>query len=143
MTKPSSNSGIYFHTAYQETGWPDKGFEVQINNTHSDWKKTGSLYNVVDVRVSKTPGQPSKDVVDVNTPLAQDDKWFTEYIKVQGKHILIKVDDKVALDWTEPSDWKGPSGNPGRKLAGGTFALQGHDPGSTVYFKSIQVRPLP
>jgi hypothetical protein len=143
MTRPGSNSGIYFHTAYQETGWPDKGFEVQINNTHSDWKKTGSLYNVVDVRVSKTPGKPSKDMVDVNAPLAQDDKWFTEYVKVQGKRVLINVNDKVAVDWTEPNDWKGPSGNPGRKLSSGTFALQGHDPASTVYFKSIQVRPLP
>ncbi|MHC4632579.1 MAG: 3-keto-disaccharide hydrolase, partial [Planctomycetota bacterium] len=38
MTKPSANSGIYFHTKYQETGWPDKGYEVQVNNTHSDWR---------------------------------------------------------------------------------------------------------
>jgi hypothetical protein len=144
MTKPKSNSGIYFHTAYQETDWPAKGFEVQINNTHSDWKKTGSLYNVVDVNIADpAKARARKDIVDVKVPLAQDDKWFTEYIKVQGKHILIKVDDKVAVDWTQPDDWKGPQGNPGRKLSSGTFALQGHDPGSTVYFKSIQVRPLP
>jgi len=27
MTKPHANSGIDFHTAYQDKGWPDKGFE--------------------------------------------------------------------------------------------------------------------
>ncbi len=143
MTEPKANSGIYFHTAYQETGWPDKGFEVQINNTHSDWKKTGSLYNVVDVRIGSKPGPPSKAIVDFNTPLAQDNKWFTEYVKVQGRHILIKVDDKVAVEWTQPADWKGAPDMPGRKLSSGTIALQGHDPGSIVYFKSIQIRPLP
>jgi hypothetical protein len=143
MTQPRSNSGIYFHTAYQETGWPDKGFEVQINNTHSDWKKTGSLYNVVDVNITKTPGPRRKDIVDFNVPLAQDNKWFTEYIKVEGKRVIIKVDGQPAVDWTEPNDWKGAPGMPGRKLSSGTFALQGHDPGSTVYFKNVQVRPLP
>jgi hypothetical protein len=43
MTKPGSNSGIYFHTAFQEKGFPDKGFEVQVNNSHSDWKRSGGL----------------------------------------------------------------------------------------------------
>jgi hypothetical protein len=32
MTTPGSNSGIYFHTIYQEASWPEKGFEVQVNN---------------------------------------------------------------------------------------------------------------
>ena len=36
MTRPGSNSGIYFHTTYQEDGFPDKGFEVQVNNSHTD-----------------------------------------------------------------------------------------------------------
>ncbi|HLP75836.1 MAG TPA: DUF1080 domain-containing protein, partial [Candidatus Paceibacterota bacterium] len=44
MTEPHSNGGIYFHTKYQETGWPINGFESQVNVSHSDWKKTGSLY---------------------------------------------------------------------------------------------------
>src|SRR5437868_3042924 len=33
ITQPECNSGVYFHTAYQETGFPEKGFEVQVNNT--------------------------------------------------------------------------------------------------------------
>src|SRR5690606_8483967 len=50
MTTKGSNSGIYFHTAYQETGFPDKGFEVQVNNSHTDWKRTAGLYDIVDTR---------------------------------------------------------------------------------------------
>src|SRR5690606_10115349 len=49
MTFPNSNSGIYFHTDFQEKGFPGIGHEVQVNLTHSDWKKSGSIYNVVNV----------------------------------------------------------------------------------------------
>ena len=58
MTTPGSNSGIYFHTAYQETGFPEKGFEVQVNNSHTDWKRTGGLYDIQDVREVPAPRQP-------------------------------------------------------------------------------------
>lgn len=126
MTEPGANSGIYFHTEYQETGWPDKGYEVQVNNTHSDWRKTGGLYGVVDVRESP----------------ARDNQWFTEHIIVQDKHIIIKVDGKTTVDYTEPDDVNYPD-FPGRKIARGTFALQGHDPKSVVYYKNIMVKPLP
>ena len=127
MTEPGANSGIYFHTEYQETGWPDKGYEVQVNNTHSDWRKTGGLYAVQDVRLSP----------------AKDGQWFTEHIIVRGKRIIIKVDGKTTVDWTEPEDWEPPSGMPGRRISHGTFALQGHDPCSIVYYKNIMVKPLP
>src|SRR6476620_1404013 len=50
MTTPGSNSGIYFHTSYQESGWPKKGYEVQVNNSHTDWRRTGSLYAIEDVK---------------------------------------------------------------------------------------------
>ncbi len=125
MTKPGSNSGIYFHTEYQETGWPSKGYEAQINNTHTDWRKTGSLYAVKDV----------------NESLAKDNEWFTEHIIVRDKRIIIKVNDKTMVDWTEPEDFT-LEGQPGRKLSSGTFALQGHDPKSVVYFKNIMVKPM-
>jgi hypothetical protein len=125
MTTPGSNSGIYFHTAYQETGWPDKGYECQVNTTHTDRKKTGGLYGV-------------QDVMD-NAP-SKDDEWFSYYIKVEGKHIIIKIDDKTTVDWTEPEDWPSTSG---RRISRGTFCLQGHDPKSTVYYKKIMVKPLP
>lgn len=127
MTTPGSNSGIYFHTGYQERGWPRKGYEVQVNNTQTDWRRTGSLYGIQDVR----------------EVFVKDNEWFTEYIRVEGKRILVKINDRTVVDYTEPDDVKREPGNEGRVLSGGTFALQGHDPGSKVYYKNILVRVLP
>jgi len=127
MTTKGSNSGIYFHTEYQEKGWPSKGFECQVNSTHTDRKKTGGLYNV-------------QDVMD-NAP-SQDGQWFHYYIKVEGKHVLIQIDGKTTVDWTEPEGWVPPKGMEGRKIGQGTIAIQGHDPKSLVYFKNIAIKPL-
>lgn len=126
MTEPGSNSGIYFHTQYQESGWPDKGFEVQVNNSHTDWKRTASLY----------------DIVDVKETYVKDNVWFSEQIIVRGKRVITKINDKVVVDYTEPENVKPPEDHPGRFIGSGTFALQGHDPKSIVYFKNIMVRPL-
>ena len=49
MTVTNSNGGIYFHTAYQEKGFPRAGIECQVNVSHSDWIKTGSLYGLVNI----------------------------------------------------------------------------------------------
>ena len=38
-TTKGSNSGIYIHTAYEPKGWPSKGYECQVNSTHTDRKK--------------------------------------------------------------------------------------------------------
>jgi hypothetical protein len=127
MARKGSNSGFYFHTAWQEAGWPDKGFEVQVNNTHKDPKKTAGLYDIVD---------------NYEAP-AKDDEWFTLYIKVEGKHVITKVNDKVIVDYTEPEGFQPKPNHIGRKIDHGTFALQGHDPGSEVHFKNIYVKPLP
>ena len=127
MTFPGSNSGIYFHTAYQEKGWPEKGYEVQVNNSHTDWRRTGSLYGIEDV----------KEVY------VKDNEWYTESITVQGKRVIIKVNDKVVVDYTEPENLKRTGGNAQRIISNGTFALQGHDPKSKVLFKDIMVKPLP
>ena len=125
-TRPGANSGIYFHTVFQQGGWPAKGFEVQVNNSHTDWKRTGSLY----------------DVVDIKETYVKDDEWFTEYIKVQGKRVIVKLNDIVVVDYTEPEHPKRDEDEAGRLISSGTFALQGHDPKSIVYFKNILVRPL-
>jgi hypothetical protein len=126
MTFPGSNSGIYFHTVYQDSSWPAKGYEVQVNNSHTDWRRTGSLYAVEDV----------KEV------FMKDNEWFTEYFKVQGKRVIIKLNDKTVVDYTEPDNVQRPAEWAGRVLSSGTFALQGHDPKSKVYFKNIMVKPL-
>jgi hypothetical protein len=127
MTTPGSNSGIFFHTAFQESGWPGKGHEVQVNNSHTDWRRTGSLYSYMDVR--EVP--------------AQDNVWFTEHIIVQDKTVTIKVNDKVVVEYTEPVAVSRPEGAKGKVISSGTFALQAHDPKSKVYFKDIQVKLLP
>jgi hypothetical protein len=126
MTMPGANSGIYFHTEYQQGGWPAKGYEVQVNNSHTDWRRTGSLYSIVDVKEQ----------------LVKDSVWFTEKITVQGKHVVIQVNDKTVVDYIEPDNVQRPDNMKGRVLSSGTFALQGHDPNSIVYFKDIMVKPL-
>jgi hypothetical protein len=130
MTKPNSNGGIYFHTAYQDVSWPEKGFEVQVNNTHSDHIKSGSLYHVRDIGT------------DVVSKIVKDNEWFTEDILVKGNTVTISLNGKQVVQWTQPADWKGTSDFAGRRIDHGTFALQGHDPGSTVYYKNIRVKPL-
>jgi hypothetical protein len=122
MTRPNSNAGIFFHTQYQAEGWPRIGYESQVNNTYKDPQKTGSLYNTVKILVAP----------------AKDDEWYTHHIIVQGKHIVTKINDKTVVDYTEPDDVSGTA-----RLGEGTFALQAHDPGSTVLFKNLRVKRLP
>lgn len=126
MTMPGANSGIYFHTEYQQGGWPAKGYEVQVNNSHTDWRRTGSLYAVQDVKEQ----------------VVKDSVWYTEKIIVHGKHVTIQVNDKTVVDYTEPDAAQRPNDMKGRMISNGTFALQGHDPNSIVYFKDIMVKPL-
>lgn len=125
MTEPGSNGGIYFHSKYQKSGWPVTGFECQVNVSHSDWKKTGSLY----------------DVVNVTRPGCQDNKWWQQEIIVEGQTVTVKIDGEVLFSYREPDGAK--PGNPfTRKLAEGTFALQAHDPKSIVRYRNIRVKRL-
>jgi hypothetical protein len=127
-TEPNSNSGIYFHTAYQEASWPKKGFECQVNNTFvKDPRKTGGLYGVKDV---------------MNTSPVPDKEWFLYEIIVEGDHVVIKINGKTTTDWTQPAGFGSKAGD-GRKIDHGTIALQGHDPGSKVCFRNIVIKPLP
>ncbi|HUU12486.1 MAG TPA: family 16 glycoside hydrolase [Terriglobia bacterium] len=133
LTRPGANSGIYFHTRFQEGGWPAKGFEVQINNTQKgdanyvERRKTGSLYGVRNVFKA----------------FADDNKWFQLHVQVRAKQVKVRLNDTLLVDYVEPdppvilSDLKVPV------LDHGTFALQCHDPGSKVFFRNILVRPLP
>lgn len=127
MTMPGANSGIYFHTAYQDSGWPAKGYEVQVNNSHTDWRRTGSLYAIEDVR-------------EVHVP---DNQWYTEQIIVQGKKVTIKINDQTVVEYIEPENPERPASMADRLISSGTFALQGHDPKSKVLYKDIMVKPLP
>ena len=124
MTEPGANGGIYFHTKYQASGWPRGGFECQVNNTHSDWIKTGSLYGVVNIAQSP----------------AQDNKWWTQEITVQGNKVTVTIDGKKVFEYNEPQGAQ-PGKDFERKLGEGTFALQGH-PGAIVRYKNIRVKRL-
>lgn len=125
MTEPNSNGGIYFHTAYQDKGWPQKGFESQVNVTQKDWIKTGSLYGLVNVSRS----------------FSVDNKWWTQEIIVEDKVVTVKVDGEIVLQYTEPAGAE--AGEPyTRKLDQGTFGLQAHDPDSVVRYRNIRVKRL-
>ncbi|QDV65033.1 3-keto-disaccharide hydrolase [Crateriforma conspicua] len=126
MTTPGSNSGIYFHTKYQPSGWPKYGYECQVNITHKDPKKTSSLYSVKNV----------------DDPGLKDNEWYTQEIIVRGKEITLKVNGKVMVQYTEPSDQEAFSDSFERRLGEGTFALQAHDPDSKAYFRNLRVKNL-
>jgi hypothetical protein len=133
-TEPGANSGIYFHTQYQDRDWPSKGYEAQINNSFApDPRRTGSLYGVSDVK----------------DPPTKDNEWFKYNIKVEGKHIVLKLDDKTVVDYTEPDD-PPKFQNRERRLSEGTFALQAHpkakgtdENSGRTFFRSVKVRRLP
>jgi hypothetical protein len=125
MTEPGSNGGIYFHTQYQPNGWPKAGFETQVNNTHTDVIKTGSLYGLVNIHRGS----------------AEDKKWWTQEIIVKGNSVTMIIDGKVLFQYNEPPGTAAGK-DFGRKINEGTFALQGHDPKSIVRYKNIRAKRL-
>ena len=127
-TMPNANSGLYFHTQYQESGWPSAGYEAQVNQTAVDRRKTGGLYAIADV---------------LDTSPVEDGEWYTYDIIVDGKRIVLKINGVVTTDWTEPDDWQPPQHMLGRKLSQGTVAIQAHDPESIVHYKDIRIKRLP
>jgi hypothetical protein len=129
MTRPVCNSGIYFHTAFQDTGWPNKGCEVQINNSQpGEKKKTGSLYNLRNIYRQYVP----------------DGEWFKLQITVRGKNVQVRLNGMLMVNYFEPTPPViPPSMEKERFLDHGTLALQCHDPGSKAMFRSVRVRPLP
>src|SRR5690554_1034026 len=127
MTQPGANSGIFIHTRFQEEGWPSKGYEIQVNQTHSDWRKTGSVYSFADV----------KEVY------VEDNEWYTEHVIVKGDKITVKINGKTVVEYVESEDENRPDDAGEKKIDRGTFALQAHDPKSVIFYKDIKVKPLP
>jgi hypothetical protein len=132
----TSNSGIFFHTENPGPGATpakqkkvEKGYECQIcgESYTKDPKKTGSLYDIQDVKQSA----------------AREDEWSTYVIRVEGKHILLQVNGKTTVDYTEPTPPNRKKGREGRIISSGTFALQAHDPVSRCWFRNIRVKVLP
>ncbi len=122
MTMPGSNSGVYFHTRFQDTGWPVKGFEAQVNNSHADWRRSGSIYGIQDVKET----------------FVKDNEWYDMDIRVDGKKITIRLNDKIVNEYTEPENVQPTKGNEERLISSGTFALQGHEfPRVKYYIKKF------
>lgn len=109
------NSGMYFRTAFGP-GFP-RGYEAQVDNTHSDPVRTGSLYGFVKIFEQLIP----------------DDTWWTQHVIVEGNHIRIFVNEKQTVDFIDVKN----------TYTSGYLALQQHNAGSVVEFKNIMMKVLP
>lgn len=112
------NSGMYFRVAYGPS-WPS-GYEAQINSTHTDPVKTGSLYNLSLIK----------------TQLVPPDTWFQYHVTCRdesaGTHITIRVNGVVVNDFIDKE----------RVHACGHVAFQQHHDGSVIRVKDVEVREL-
>jgi len=130
-SEPNSNAGIFIHTdmsTRDKSLHLAKGYEIQLNSSKKEKRKTGSLYAIVDLDESPV----------------DESKWFTVRIKVEGKRIRVYVKGKQVVDYTEPENPVRPKNRAGRLLdpKGGAIALQAHDPDSIFYFKDLRIRSL-
>jgi hypothetical protein len=150
MTFPGANSGIYFHTRYQEADWPNFGLECQVNNSHADWRRTGSLWGVKNISWGpETPPKNNKEEVTLlPKPPVTDNLWFTQEILYKDGLVTVKLDGKTMFKYQVPQadvEHKLPTNR--IWLPRGTFALQGHPPmpghSSKTCFKNIRVKVLP
>jgi Domain of Unknown Function (DUF1080) len=150
MTFPGANSGIYFHTKYQEAEWPKFGLECQVDNSHSDWRRTGSLYGIRNISWGpEAPPANNKEVVTIlPKPPVTDNVWYTQEIVCRNGSLTVKLNGQTMVEYTIPNadvEHKLQTGM--TWLPQGTFALQGHPPmsghGSKACFKNIRVKILP
>ncbi len=117
------NSGLYFRTK-RKPSFLD-GYEAQIDSTHSDPIRTGSLYGMCHVYKR----------------LVEPDTWFNYEIAVRddvwrGKpitRIKITVNDNELYEYLDYA----------LTFKEGHFAFQQHDPGSKVEIRKVEVMELP
>jgi hypothetical protein len=132
LARAGANSGVYFHSAFQEEGWPEQGFEIQVNNSqvrHGDYlemKKTASLYGYRNLYKGMGP----------------DDEWFTIKTRVEGRRVRVWIEGTQVVDYREPDALPASWDESFRRLGRGTFAFQCHDPESKVSYRNVRVRTL-
>ena len=150
MTYPGANSGIYFHSEFQNAGFPSKGLECQVDNSHSDWRRTGSLYGLFNLTWG--PEQPGADnkqtVVYLANPPVKDEVWYTQEIVCRNGLVTVKLNGQPMFTYLIPeADTVHRLSSGATWLPQGTFALQGHPPMqghiSKVAFRNIRVKVLP
>ncbi|MEM1304378.1 MAG: DUF1080 domain-containing protein [Planctomycetota bacterium] len=130
--EPDSNSGVFFHTdtSFRNSRLMLKnGYEIQLNSTKKEKRKTGSLYRVVDL---------AESVVD-------ESEWFSVNVRVVDEHISVKINGEQVIDYSEPPNPQRVKNHQGKLLmaAGGAIAIQAHDPDSVFYFRDIRIKRLP
>src|SRR5262249_38703937 len=113
------NSGQLFRARFA-SGFP-AGYEAQINATHADPIRTGSLY------------LPEVKGVLVSEQLHKPDEWFTQEVIAAGNRIIIKVNGKTTVDYRDPK----------RVYTKGHVTLQQHGPGTVVQFRKVEIQELP
>ena len=125
MVNDKGNSGQYFRAKFGP-GFP-AGYEAQLNATHGDPIKTGSLYPSFKL----TP-EDRKKILVMNTAAHKPNEFFTQEVVADGNHIQIFVNGKKTIDFTDPN----------KTYMKGHFALQGHDPKSVMTFKKVEYKPI-
>jgi Domain of Unknown Function (DUF1080) len=132
-----SNSGVYIRIADKpKDEWyaVHHGFEVQIMDTGSNGRGTGSIYTFA--KATAKPGKPGD--------------WNTMEITLKGNRVLTAINGVQVADFdssglepqaNEPTGEADPARGP--RPESGYIGLQNHDEKSVVYFKDVSVRPLP
>ena len=95
-----------------------------MNNSHTDWRRTASVYGIVDTKET----------------FVKDEEWFDLNVIVQGNHITTKINGKTVIEYTEPDSVA--KGTDPRRIQMGTIAIQAHDPNSKVAYQKIQIREI-
>src|SRR4029078_11374217 len=126
LARYRSNGGVYVMTEFQPQGFPSKGFEIQVKDSHGYRIRTASLYHVVDL--SNIPGK--------------DDEWIPMAIKGQGNTITITVKGEEVVRWTQPAGWESNYDTASSKIAPGTIAFQSHDTYSVTAYSNIRIKLL-
>ena len=120
------NSGQYFRTKFGP-GFP-QGYEAQINATHGDQIRTGSLYP----SFGKLSDEDKKKILVLKDAPHKPDEFFVQEVIADGNHIQIFVNGKKTVDFVDEN----------KTYTKGHFALQGHDPGSVMTFKKVEYKPI-
>jgi hypothetical protein len=127
------NSGQYFRAKFAP-GFPP-GYEAQINSTHPDPVKTGSLYPAFDRSLSRA----ERAKIIVTQELVPPDTWFTQEVIADGNHIIIKVNGKKTVDFVDRKN----------TYTRGHFAIQQHPPArrdgpeSVITVRKVEIKLLP
>jgi hypothetical protein len=121
------NSGQYFRAKFARAFPP--GYEAQINATHGDKVRSGSLY--ADGRDGYSAEERKKMLVF--DQLIKPDEWFTQEVIAEGNHIIIKLNGKTTVDFVDEKN----------RHSKGHFAFQQHNDGSIVTIRKAEVIELP